>query len=85
MFAKVDMGMFRFCCSATTEYGEGRVNVYMLTNPKFNGLIDTIHIKKKAADNEAFLDAINDYISDFVNKVMYQFDIPKGSDYPKAD
>lgn len=85
MFAKVDMGMFRFCCTANTEFGDGRVNVYLLTNPKYNGKIDTIFIEDFAADNDAFLEAINEYINNFVNKVMYQFDIPKGSNYPKEN
>ena len=81
MFAKVDKGMFRFCCCATTSDGTGRINVYMLSNTRCNGKIDTISLRNVSADNEVFIDAINDYISEFVNKVMYQYDIPKGSNY----
>ena len=81
MFAKVDKGMFRFCCTAVTETGNGRINVYMLSNLRSNGLINTINITEESADNEAFTDAINKYIEEFVNLVMYHNDVPNGSNY----
>ena len=80
LFAQVDKGMFRFCCTAYTETGRGRINVYMTYGRRMNGQVDQFNIDNEA-DNEAFLDAINNYISEFVNKVMYQYDIPKGSNY----
>lgn len=84
MFAEVDKGMFKFCCTAYTDTGEGLISIYMKKYMKRNGKIKSVRIVDKAADNEAFLDGINGFIRDFVNDVMYQFDIPKGSNYPEV-
>lgn len=85
LFCKIEKGMFRFCCTYYLDDGTGRVNVYMNTvtgHGRKSGDIDGFWLDKDiAADNDAFIDSINEWISMFVNKVMYEYDIPKGSNY----
>lgn len=83
LLASVDRGILRFCCTAYPETGEGVIKVYCTLRGRNPGLIDGIRIDDVAADNEAFLDGINRYIDYFINRVMYCYDIPKGSNYKK--